>query len=254
MHIITTKNEILEEFKNILTSEKNINNDCISLYELSSVMNLLKEEYDKTIKSYKDNLDDLVYLNFGKYSSIILYGFNFSKNELKIGFSLNSNQDFNDIVLSKIQGDLYIKKTNSYSAKKVLASIGGVLSNIYDEYLKHPEYENFYSIIKPVNSNFLVRIRQNGISIFINSLENKYIKDFELSFNYNNYEYDCNSYDIINTFKGNEEEIFKRIFVKIKELPEFLQSSIFEIRQKQLEEINQKKHKNFKEKILSLFK
>ena len=254
MHIITTKNEILEEFKNILTSEKNINNDCISLYELSSVMNLLKEEYDKTIKSYKDNLDDLVYLNFGKYSSIILYGFNFSKNELKIGFSLNSNQDFNDIVLSKIQGDLYIKKTNSYSAKKVLASIGGVLSNIYDEYLKHPEYENFYSIIKPVNSNFLVRIRQNGISIFINSLENKYIKDFELSFNYNNYEYDCNSYDIISTFKDNEEEIFKRIFVKIKELPEFLQSSIFEIRQKQLEEINQKKHKNFKEKILSLFK
>ena len=254
MHIITTKNEILEEFKNILTSEKNINNDCISLYELSSVMNLLKEEYDKTIKSYKDNLDDLVYLNFGKYSSIILYGFNFSKNELKIGFSLNSNQDFNDIVLSKIQGDLYIKKTNSYSAKKVLASIGGVLSNIYDEYLKHPEYENFYSIIKPVNSNFLVRIRQNGISIFINSLENKYIKDFELSFNYNNYEYDCNSYDIISTFKDNEEEIFKLIFVKIKELPEFLQSSIFEIRQKQLEEINQKKHKNFKEKILSLFK
>ena len=226
MHIITTKNEILEEFKNILTSEKNINNDCISLYELSSVMNLLKEEYDKTIKSYKDNLDDLVYLNFGKYSSIILYGFNFSKNELKIGFSLNSNQDFNDIVLS----------------------------NIYDEYLKHPEYENFYSIIKPVNSNFLVRIRQNGISIFINSLENKYIKDFELSFNYNNYEYDCNSYDIISTFKDNEEEIFKLIFVKIKELPEFLQSSIFEIRQKQLEEINQKKHKNFKEKILSLFK
>ena len=123
MHIITTKNEILEEFKNILTSEKNINNDCISLYELSSVMNLLKEEYDKTIKSYKDNLDDLVYLNFGKYSSIILYGFNFSKNELKIGFSLNSNQDFNDIVLSKIQVDLYIKKNNSYIAKKVLESI-----------------------------------------------------------------------------------------------------------------------------------
>lgn len=64
------------------------------------------------------------------------------------------------------------------------------------------------------------------------------MKGFELSsYNYKNeWGYDCNSNTVISAFQGKESEIFKRIFVKISDCPNWSQPVLYEVRQNQLAE------------------
>lgn len=100
--------------------------------------------------------------------------------------------------------------------------------------------------IKPLNSNFSVDINDCDINIHDGSLWD--IADFELSFVVydNKYKYSRNSTPVATALEGKEDELFKNIFVKIDDCPEWSRQKLYQIRQKQL-----KKHHKLKIKLPS---
>lgn len=89
------------------------------------------------------------------------------------------------------------------------------------------------------NSIFSVDISDHRVSFLVRNLE------FELSYgnrflyDYKYYHY-CNSNTIINAINGNEDKIFKKVFIKINDCPKWSQSDLYKIRQKQFEEEQQR--------------
>ena len=81
------------------------------------------------------------------------------------------------------------------------------------------------------------------------------LKDFKLvsySDSDNRY-YDCNSNNVISVIRGKEDELLKKIFIRIDDCPEWSKEPLYIIRQKRLlEEEKALREKRRKEKILSL--
>ncbi len=57
---ITSRNEILEEIKKILLSEKNKDNKCISLYNVLMLLKKLNNEYNNIKEKYQDKLNYII--------------------------------------------------------------------------------------------------------------------------------------------------------------------------------------------------
>lgn len=90
-------------------------------------------------------------------------------------------------------------------------------------------------IKKAVNSNFNIKISYCGIWLSIKDFSNESMKMELFAPSYsNNYKLNCNSSVVSETFNGKEIEIFKRIFVKISDCPEWSQTILYETRQNEL--------------------
>lgn len=238
---IVSRTEILEEVKNVLLFKKNKDNNCISLYDVLILLKNLKKEYRNIGKRYETKFDNIVRKKFDESSSVVYHDFDYEKKILIISFKKYRNSSWSDMHFSKKDGDLYVVKSESYYTNEVFSVLSSSLSEMYDELLKYADYNDYKKEkedIKPVNSKFNIKINNHGVYLFINDFTIKNIKVLELfapSYN-NNYELKCNSGIINEAFYGKETEILKRIFVKISDCPEWSQSMLYEIRQKQLEE------------------
>jgi len=140
--------------------------------------------------------------------------------------------------------ELYIYKT-----------LGNELSKIYDKLLEYKEYKTT-GFLNPIsiNSNFKI-----DLNIYHTSIFNEYKREFDISsYSYKDgYDYTCNSNNIINVTKGNEDELFKRIFVRIEDCPEWTRNILYERRKNQLieqqkNEEQRQKEEQKKQKILEL--
>lgn len=235
---LTSSSEILEEVKRVLLAEKNKDEDCISLYDIAKLMKKANNDYDRIVDSYKSCCSSMIKSRFGNSTSLIIYDFDYDKNELRIGFNYVGD-DYDKIIFSKKNGDLYISKSESCWGKDVFAVLGAKLSKLYDELMSFSvrKKEKSYGL-RAVNSNFLVDISSYGVDIFVRSSPNQFMKDFELSSHSysNDYKCNCNSSIVISAFQGKESEIFRRIFVNISDCPEWSQPILYEIRQNQLAE------------------
>lgn len=230
---ISSSSQILEEVKSILTSEKNLESDCISLYDIAVLMSKTNHKYDNTVKKYEE---DIEYLTNEK---IIIYDFDYDYNELMIGVK-SYGKVYKKIIFKKKNGDLYISKAEYNWAKDILESAGTEISKLYDDFLEYKNYkeDNRYGV-KPINSNFLVDISYHGVSICATNKSFNSSNDFELSFpeyydENHEYKYDCNSTKVMDALKGSEKQIFKRIFVKIDDCPKWMQEKLYKKRQKEL--------------------
>jgi len=233
---INSSSQILEEVKKLLTTNKIKNNDCISLYDVAALMHQMNYKYESIKDSYDRHIDNLITQEFDSSTSIVIYDFDYDNKELSIGFNYVGD-NYDEITFIKKQGDLYISKSESSWDKDVIAAIGTELSQLYDEFIKFSNYKDEKNYdVKPVNSNFFVDISSYGVDIFTKSITNQFMKEFKLSsHSYDDkYAYHCNSTAIIGSLKGNEDEIFKKIFVKISDCPKWSQETLYEIRQKQL--------------------
>lgn len=61
----------------------------------------------------------------------------------------------------------------------------------------------------------------------------------------NKYEYDCNSNNVISVCRNKEDELFKRIFIRIDDCPERAHKKLRSFRKEQLEYKEIKKQKRF---------
>ena len=201
--------------------EPKCRNDSIKYSIIANMSEFLEKEKDTKEKYYD--------------SSTVLYDFDYEKKQLRIGFKYWSD-DYDKIVFSKRDGDLYIVESESLKSQNILMFIGKNLSILYDEFMKYYDFKRLSTYkTKPLNSNFNVAISQYGVGIYVNSILSK---DFKLS-SYcfkNEYDYECNSTFVLSALQGKEAEIFKRIFVRIDDCPEWSRQALYQIRQNQLEE------------------
>lgn len=238
---LNSASEILEEIKSIFLSEPNKDEENISLYEISKLLKMKGQELDAYKNSSENKMEQIIQAEYGKSSNIIIYGFDYDNDELEIGFKYVN--EYKKIYFSKNNGDLYVKKSESNWSNDILVLVGNLLTELYDYYLKYKECQSQKKeSIKPVNSNFHVNINKYGLCIYTKSNTNKYMHDFELSSkSYSNeYKYVCNSHNIIETIKGKEDELLKRIYVKIADCPKWSQTILTEIRKEQLAREEQK--------------
>lgn len=239
---ITSRTEILEEVKKVLLSPKNKDNNCISLYDVLTLLKKLNNEYNSIKERHENKLDYIARNKIGKNSLVLFYDFDFEEKIIKITFKrdIYISGDCDDIYFAKQNGDLYVVKSKGCHTDEVFSALCSTLSEMYDELLKYADYkDNKYVKYnkKPVNSNFSIRISNLGVLLSFKDSANIYEKLELFAPSYKSgYELKCNSSIVNETFSGKESEIFKKIFVKISDCPEWSQSMLYEIRQNQLAE------------------
>jgi len=246
---IVSNKEVLEEIKKLFQEELNINPECISLYDLSQLIKKSWAQERNMSERYKTKLNNILYLNNSENISGDIYfiDFDYLKKQLQIKYYVSGISS--QVIYCKKDNDLYITSTtDEYYAQKTLVVLGNQISKLYDEYLGHKEFENIdWYTPESVNSNFLISI--NSIDINISSViegnNSKQKSNFTLSTWHQDdegvYQYECNSNNIISELKGHEDELFKRIFIKIEDCPEWTRPILSEQRKKQLDKQQQNK-------------
>lgn len=241
---VNIKAQILQEIKRILTSDENKDYDCISLYD---VYKLIRKIYKEQIKK-EDYYMDIIEKNYEYYHTCDIYDmydiysliltFDYDKDELEI------SADDKPITFSKNYGELYLKsdESNTSLGKELLMEFRDVLSAAYDELLIYKNIERDDSYVKPLDSMLSAYISSSVVRVYTRyHVKNCYIDLVKCSdlgkkecFVF------CNLHDISNIVCGQENEIFKKLFVRIDDCPYWSRESLYEIRKKQLGEEKQK--------------
>lgn len=226
---------ILNMIKQLLVSEPNKNSSCISLWEVEqlrrkqySKIYLKKKEYEEQMVALLETRPDYKDCYFNIMSS-------FSALENEMTINIYHDGKCERILISKkpcnAYGNIFVKKTDSIRAQEYLELLGSVLSELYNFYIQYWQfyYQSSYDV-KSVNSRFLVDISNYKSSITFGT-------DFKLEFRtFEDVSCMCLD-DVLAAITGKEEEILKKVFVKIKDCPEWMQPILREIRQKELEEL-----------------
>ena len=232
---VTKSAKVLEEVKNVLLSEPNKDSDCISLFIVAQGLERIKKSHAKMIIKYENQLESIAKDADLKYNYISIWDSPFSNGELKL--SLGDNSGVNRVIFIKDEDDLYIKlNETSTSNEEIFMLFGSVITQVFEEdmlYYKNV-LSNYTSGCESVNSNLYVTITNNNVYISDSTIAGS----FELCFSASKDSYSCesNSYKIVNALSGKGDEIFKKIFVKIEDCPEWSRDYLYEIRQSQLEE------------------
>ncbi len=230
---ITSKKEILEEVKKVLSEPQNNDIDCVSLYDVLNVLKKLGNYHDSVLDGYKEEFNRIL-KEKSIYTSVSSFYFDYREMILKISFKTG------DIYFAKQDDDLYIIKSSSRYDDKIFQALCSNISKMYDELLKYADYYNCEltkNCIKPVNSNFYVDINSWSVSLYFNKLLFVYSEELKLvAGRLGGYELKCNSCVVSEAFNGKEEEILKGIFVKISDCPVWSQNMLHELREKELNE------------------
>ena len=232
---VASKTLILDEIRSVLIAPKNKDTDCISLYDVSVFLKRMNNQYDNVLTKYRSQCDGILDIVLPD-SSFILYKFNYDKKTLNTGFKKYFHGSWGDINFAKQNGDLYVAEAESCYSDDVLVILGPYLSEAYDELIKYSDYMNEdYSIFnkKAVNSNFIICVSCYGAKILVKDGFSTEFSLFDPSYE-NEYKLECNSNIVNESVKGHEEEIFKKVYVKISDLPIWCQDKLYEIRQDQL--------------------
>lgn len=259
---LTSIEEIVTELNSILSfEEKEPDTDTlipisydntISLFEIIKLLKKKNTELDTTKDMYDDYFDRTVHEKFSSSSSIIVYGFDYDADLLRIGFK--RWDDYDEIKFKKENNDFFVSESESYYSNDILALLGNTLSNLYDKLYTLKQFKTErVNRVKPINSNILVDISSYGIRVYIPSTT-RYSNDFELEcFSYtDDYKYDCNSHTIISIIKDKETEFLKNILIDIDDTPEWMQPILKEIKSEQLKK--KEETNNIKEKPLTIGK
>ena len=246
---ITSRNEILEELNRILNAPICKDNSCVSLYDVLMILKTMSRKYGGIKTKYLFYCEKLVKAKINKDCFIRIHPFDYQNKTLCITYGKYFGYS-GHIYFAKQNDDLYVVKSEISRTNEVFATIGSCLSKLFDELLQYVDYmdcDQAKENIKPVNSNFSVEINKNRIKILVKNIKNEFENEFENELENelelvapsrykSDYKFECNSHIITEAFKGNEEEVFKRIFVKISDCPKWSQTMLYEIRQNQIAE------------------
>lgn len=216
---------VLNEIKEILVQEENKDEYVISLLNISMLMKDTNNKYERL------KCDSEYYLQ-SKYHDIALCDFDYKTNELII--EIRFLDKIYKISFSKENDDLFITKSYYFDDKEIFRNIGNDLSRIYDKFMAFKDFKtkNNYGI-NTINSNFNANICCFGVSFFNKLHNNSFFNNrFELtSHSYTSkYKCECNSCNILSIIKGNEDELFRRIYVKIEDTPKWCHDTLYKMR------------------------
>jgi len=245
--------KMLNEMKDLLVKECCKDKDCISLYDVLTVVKNRRNKYDDFKWNFLKYIAEKMGVSFLTISPYSIYDFDFKNNELNIGYNFKDDATF-----TKVDGDLIIKSSETFKAQELLSKCGEKISDYYDSCLQYQSlFMQCSKDIQSVNSDFLVDIDAKEISISSKFEKMGHTYDFKLSINfiYGEYEYKCMSNTVISAFRNNEDEIFKRIFVRIEDCPKWTWFLLYELRKEQLEKNAKKeKRRELRKKIFPFIK
>ena len=223
---VSSQKEILEELKRVLEQRRYKDDNSISIY---SLMKLMRKKYNEW--KYIEN-DLCFYIERKTDNDVFFLHLDFDCENKYLIIQYHGNEAF----FTKKDGDLIIVKSAWSDAKNILGNCGDEISKCYDKFIEDISFHRDYMRnIKSTNSNFIVNTDKYGICI---SESKKYSSDFKMMAKLyeSEYDYDCNSNNITNICRNNEDEIFKRIFIKIEDCPEWVRASLYGIRKNELVE------------------
>lgn len=236
---------IARELYNTLIADNQEYSDCISLYNIRKLLTGIYFQYEKIIKGHqlyvknaiqRNEQNKIVYVQDitaygGKIIIEFCSGYSFSYTDYKIVFEKANNNQF------------YVKESNYYYAEETLKQINRKLPKIYDDCITYQHTQGLFCLDqKIIDSKFLVTINKAKIIVFSIYVPSTCFKNFELSIDYTNNKYQCSNHNksIIELLIGKEDELLKKLFIKIDDCPSWSREYLYLIRKKQLEKIEKK--------------
>jgi len=242
-------NNLLEEVKVVLRNENN-DKDYISICSIYKIIKKLRNDYEYT-KSYYSNLFSDILKRYGISNKCIVNNFDFINYEISV-FVENKNKESEELNVSYKDNRVNMRCTGSLDKNKIIKLLGLDLYDLYEQFMKYHEmYSCYVSSLSTDNENFLVDIDKYGVSLRDN---NNKLQLSLYTFS-DNYCYDSCDSEVRDIILGNEEELFKRIFVKIEELPLCIRQMLYMYREEELMmKDNVIKNNGFMKKIKSIFR
>lgn len=244
------KQEIKDEIARLLVEEKPNDPDMVSIYDIMKLLieyegryKVLEDKYNKELTSLlaKKPIPRFAY----KEPEI-------SINEIKGNDSDNQIETYvrwsspllDTIVLSEEDTngdkDYYISKSEDrFGYMSLLNRISDKLPEMFDDFRPYFPFKSQSQYQIGTNSKlFKAGINSNGVAIYHNLDENNwYDHNFEMNgLSKGKYYYDFNSVELMNFLKEHSDELFKSIFVKIDDSPEWMRERLHQIRNEQLEQ------------------
>lgn len=227
--------EIIKEVKKALTNEKSKDPNLVSLFMVASRYRYAKKQYLK-VTNYVKTIDEMPYTE-------MYVDFDYLNNYVNIRYYEGPGGICETFILKKDEeGELVLTGEHGFFANEyknhIIRYFKSYLSYVYKQF---ENFKDFYNQsnedIKIENSNLECEINCSGVSIY-----NK--EDFELKRNSINYEDEikANSIAIFDAFDGliniehNKNDIFKYLFIKIDDLPNWCREDIRKLRKYELEE------------------
>ena len=225
---------LVDELNNICTQPDTESIDYISIYDLLVTIRKHAAEKYELKDEYKSKINALLKSRF--YDSFVsIHDFNDSA----INISVHMHNRFEKFYFTKQYGDFFISKsTTSLYADDILSLIGAKVSELHEKLIALPKISSMF--IGCFSDNFLISISAENVYLdTVNQnfhLSSKNISSFDPDYSTIRFSCDCNSLSVNNFVKGKEKLIFKKVFVKIHDLPKDIQDELYEVRVKQLEE------------------
>ena len=238
--------EAIKDLEIFLTYPENKDENSISLYDFAMVIENIKNNYYMMLESYRIKFEEKLKKVINYEGFIYIYPFDCNNKTFKIDVL-----GFGKITVCKKNNELCLVNSNELN-KQIFDILKLELSKLYDEFLNISDYldeTNKKTNIKSINSNFIVNAYNNGIYIELKNLNNQFgpsILKMSSGVKDNN-----------NELLNKEKEIFKKIFVKIDDCPNWSKKQLYELRREQIKEdsikLNEIKQEKKKIKLIKKF-
>ena len=218
---------LLEEIKRILLYQDKLDENIISLYELSE---LIKKKNINFQKMMSRNFKTIITTNCSNIKFSI-QSVNFNENELI--FLLEYNKQYK-ISCKKENDKLKIAPlitTPNFIISKFNTE---KIEEIYNNIMKYKDYINEeYYRVPSINSSFLINITHQGISLYNEQNQQKHFLLSSYIFK-EDYILKTDEPLIQKLINNNEELILLKTYIKIENCPKWAQNQLYKIRQKQI--------------------
>lgn len=231
---VTGIDRIIASINQVLESEGNLNTGYISAYDLASIITAINHEEHAKERSFKYKIDADIEYNIGDSASIVIYDFDYENSLLKVGFKRYRTSKWEDITFSKKHGDLRIVEAESIYAKEVLSSCHKDLSDYYDYCLSIKDYKKDWSHnVRSLDGNMRVTASHTGVTIRDNTYVSSKLEINSPSYS-SKYSVECNSSKVLEALNNNKNNLFKKVYIKIEDCPEWCKQRVLDFRIEQV--------------------
>ena len=238
--------KIIESLDVVLNKDVNLNTGYISAYDLSNIIESMITKVENEEKYYASLLRNRLNSDIGLDCRSILYSFDYETQTIKMGFKRYSTSEWGDISFIKDGKDLRIKEATSVYAKEVFASASDVLLAYYDYCMKNKLFKTKYNFgIRSADGLMRVSVSKHGVTIRDNDFIHSKL-EIDRSSSNGKYSVSCNSSSILEKIRGKNDNLFKNVYVRIEDCPQWCKEEALDFRINQVkEEIKKIRRKDF---------
>ena len=231
--------------------------DSVNLFEVCELSATTHKKVEKITESYRQKAVTNIHQRYENGTMVVHY---FTDNMLHIGIRFHDfkHTEYSHFNLAKENGDLYIYESKNSVGHDlidkdiVLSLIGQEMSELFD-ILKEHENEKEASGATINKNGFVLKIYRDSVAISAYDKKKSAQPYFSLIkyHSHDEYKYESNSNNLSSFLKGNEADLFKKMYVEIEACPAWMRQPLKEAKQTTLVK---PKEKSFIKKIMAYIK